>query len=212
MFEAIWPNPSFIKPFPSSSTPVSITTTPVYKLGDLLDQGLAAIPLIYPGGYSDVMLYTKEIFHCFGDPTMEMYTGLPTPFANVSITKNNGYIIVSVGEDATITFFNRTTGAIESFYGSDITYPDDNNLQVCISAHNKIPYIKEAGWLYIQNESISNTTTYHADHIKVGSNVTSIKPTGPVIISSGKTTLIGDTVQLEGETTIDLGAELEIKN
>lgn len=49
------------------------------------------------------------------------------------------------------------------------------------------------------------------DH-KVGSNVTSLKPTGPVIISSGKTTLIGDTVQLEGETTIDLGAELEIKN
>ena len=67
-------------------------------------------------------------------------------------------------------------------------------------------------YIMITEPSPDQATTYHADHIKVGSNVTSLKPTGPVIISSGKTTLIGDTVQLEGETTIDLGAELEIKN
>ena len=65
---------------------------------------------------------------------------------------------------------------------------------------------------YIQNETISETSTYHADQIKVGSNVTSLKPTGPVIITGGKTTLIGETVELNGETTINLGASLEIKN
>jgi hypothetical protein len=143
---------------------------------------------------------------------MEIFTDIPTPFASVSITKNNGNTIVNVGENATITFFNRTTGVIESFYGSSITYPFSNNIQVCISAHNKIPYVKEAGCHFIQNETITNTITYHADQIKVGSNVTSLKPTGPVIISGGKTTLVGDTVELDGETTIDLGSELEIKN
>lgn len=212
MFEAIWPNPSFIRPFPSDSTTISFTSTPIYKLGDFLDQGLAEIHTIYPGGSNDIVLHTKEIFHCFGDPAMEMYTDVPTPFTNLSITKNNGNTIVSVEEDATITFFNRTTGTIESFYGNSVTYPNDNNIQVCVSAHNKIPYVKEAGSLYIQNETISETSTYHADQIKVGSNVTSLKPTGPVIITGGKTTLIGETVELNGETTINLGASLEIKN
>lgn len=172
----------------------------------------AEIHTIYPGGSNDIVLHTKEIFHCFGDPAMEMYTDVPTPFTNLSITKNNGNTIVSVEEDATITFFNRTTGTIESFYGNSVTYPNDNNIQVCVSAHNKIPYVKEAGSLYIQNETISETSTYHADQIKVGSNVTSLKPTGPVIITCGKTTLIGETVELNGETTINLGASLEIKN
>lgn len=212
MFEAIWPNPSFIRPFPSGSTTISFTSTPIFKLGDFLDQGLAEIHTIYPGGGNDIVLHTKEIFHCFGDPAMEMHTDVPTPFTNVSISKNNGNTIVSVGEYATITFFNRTTGTIESFYGNSIIYPHDNNIQVCISAHNKIPYIKEAGCRYIQDETISNTAIFHADQIKVGSNVTSLMPTGPVIITGGKTTLVGDTVELDGGTTIELGAELEIKN
>ena len=211
MFEAIWPNPSFIRQFNSDST-LTFTQTPIYKLGDFFDQGLAAIHSIFPDGYDFGVTHTKEVFHCFGDPAMEMYTDVPTPFANVSITKNNGSTIVSVGENATITFFNRTTGTIESFYGNSVTYPNVNNIQVCISAHNKIPYIKEAGNFYIQNETISGVTTYHADQIIVGSNVTTLKPTGSVIISSGKTTLIGDTVELNGETTIESGAELEIKN
>ena len=212
MFEAIWPNPSFIKPFPSGVTPIQLTNTPVYRLGDLLDYGFTKIKDVYPGAYGDYILHTKEIFHYFGDPTMEIYTDVPTPFTNVSITKNNGNTIVSVGENATITFYNRTTGTIESFYGSSVTYPNNNNVQVCISAHNKIPYIKEAGCLFIQNVTITNNSTYHADQIKVGSNVTPLIPTGPVIVTNGKTTLIGDTIELNGETTIELGAELEIKN
>lgn len=96
--------------------------------------------------------------------------------------------------------------------GNSVTYANDSNIQVCISAHNKIPYVKEAGCLYIQDETISSTTTYHADQIKVGSNVTALMPTGPVVVTNGKTTLIGDTVELNGETTIELGAELKIKN
>ena len=37
-------------------------------------------------------------------------------------------------------------------------------------------------------------------------------PVHTVIITGGKTTLIGETVELNGETTINLGASLEIKN
>lgn len=65
---------------------------------------------------------------------------------------------------------------------------------------------------YIQNETITDTSTYHADQIIVGSCVTSLKPTGPVTVTSGKTMLIGDIIELDGEITINLGASIEIKN
>lgn len=143
---------------------------------------------------------------------MEIYTDVPTPFENVSIIKENGYWIVSVGEDATITFYNKLTGTIDSFYGNNITYPYNENIRLCISAHNKIPYVKEMGCIYIQNETIADTRTYNAYQIKVGSNVTTQMPEGQVVITNGKTLLIGNSVELCGETTVELGAELEIKN
>ena len=152
------------------------------------------------------------MLHYFGDPSMEIYTDVPTAFENVSITKENGYLIVSVGEDATITFYNISTGTIESFYGSNITYPDNDNLRVCISSHNKIPYIKEAGCIFIQNETISDTRTYHADQIKIGSSVTTQKPSGPVRFTNGKSKITAEEMELTEETTIEPGAELEINN
>lgn len=46
----------------------------------------------------------------------------------------------------------------------------------------------------------------------VGSNVTSSKPIGDVRFESGKTTITGNTIELQGGTIILQGAELEIKN
>lgn len=212
MFEAIWPTPSFIKPFPSGTQPTSFVNTPIYRLGDIMDQGFFVIPDIYPAVSDSALRLTKEMYHYFGDPAMEIYTDVPTAFENVSITKENGDLIVSVGEDATITFYNKSTGTIESFYGSNITYPDGDNLQVCITAHNKIPYIRESGCIFIQNEVISDTRTYHSDQIKIGSNVTSIKPSGPVHFTNGKTKITADEVELTEETIIEPGAVLEINN
>ena len=214
MISAIWPEPQFIKKFPNYNYSVSITDTPIYKLGDILDIGFEYIKIIYPNRTSSVYLHTKEIFHCFGDPAMELYTATPTSFNNAIVSKNEDTISVQPGENAIVTFYKPTTGEVESFTGTNIEYPISNDVKICISAHNKIPYIAEYvnGTLYIQNEIVSTDRTYMGNNIKVGSNVTSSKPIGDVRFESGKTTITGNTIELQGGTIILQGAELEIKN
>ncbi len=156
--------------------------------------------------------YTYELFHCFGDPSMMIYTDMPTPFSNASIIRQNGTISVNTGgETANITFYNRRTGLIETFYGTSMTYADDSEISVCISAHNKIPYI-DGGTLYIQNKTLTSNAYYEAKTIKVGNNVSTTQTQGDVNFSQGSYKLIGNLVELHPGTTISLGTAVEIRN
>lgn len=214
MISAIWPNPRFIKDFPKYENYVEITNTPIYKLGDILDIGFENIAKIFPKKTPIVYLHTKEIFHCFGDPAMEIYTATPTSFENAIVSKNGTTLYVQPGEDAIVSFYKPSTGEVESFSGTNIEYPTSDDVRICISAHNKIPYLAEYanGILYIQNEIISTNRTYMGNYIKVGANVTSSEPVGEVRLEGGKTTIKGNTIELHGGTTVLQGAQLEINN
>lgn len=83
-------------------------------------------------------------------------------------------------------------------------------ISVCVSAHNKIPYIETADILYIQNVTTTGTDTYNADYIKVGTAVTNEVPTGNVTLGGSQVTLKGKKVVLEGTTTVPLGTVLKI--
>ena len=211
MFDAIWPGNGYFKKFPYQNA-ISLSSSPTYRLGDILDIGLSEIQTIYSFCNDSVLRHTKEIFHCFGDPAMEIYTDTPTPFAHVSISKHNNFIDLSLQDSAKITFFNTLTGVIESYYGTSVSYPFSSNLRICVSKHNKIPLIIEQGNLYMQNEEIATSVDYEAETIKVGSNVTLLKSPGDVIIRSGTTKLKGETVELREGTTVEIGSQLEITN
>lgn len=159
-----------------------------------------------------VLLHTKRIFHCFGDPAMEIYTGKPTIFHDVSFSITNGVAHITVPEGGKITFYNSVTGNINAYDGSYIQYPYNSNLKITITGHNKIPFVIETGTIFIQNDTITDDISYEAPTIKVGSNVTTTKPNGEVIISSGVTRLKGNNVELSSGTTIEIGAHLEINN
>lgn len=212
MFDAIWPYPGFVKSFPHGSSILSLSTTPTYKLGDILDIGLLEISTIYTYSSYSILKHTKEIFHCFGDPAMEIYTDIPTPFDTLSVIKSNQTISVSLTKEATITFYNLSSGLVESYKGLNVSYPYSSNLRICISAHNKIPVIMDSNNLYIQNETIASSVNYEADTIKVGSNVTTLKTPGEVIVVGGTTKLKGKNIELSNGTTVALGAKLEITN
>ena len=212
MFDAIWPSNGYFKSFPHSHT-ISLSSTPAYRLGDILDIGLSHISTIYEYANTPMVLqHTKQIFHCFGDPAMEIYTEKPNIFNDVSFSVVNGVAHITVPEGGKITFYNPITGNINSYDGSSIQYPYNSNLRIAITGHNKVPLIIEAGTIFIQNEAIAEDVSYEAQTIKVGSNVTTAKPNGEVIISSGITKLKGNTVELSSGTTIELGAQLEINN
>lgn len=179
---------------------------------DTLDQGLARIPLLYENATDIVTRHTKEAFHLFGDPSMEIYTARPTPFNKVSVKKYNNYIHLTLQESAKMTFFNTSTGVVETFESTSVSYPYAIDLRICISKHNKIPLIIDKDVLCLQNEDITSSINYEADEIKVGTNVTTVKSPGDFVISSGNTVLKGNTVELHDNTLISASANVEISN
>ena len=55
---------------------------------------------------------------------------------------------------------------------------------------------------YIQNETLTGPVTYEATTIKIGSDVTTTKPTGPVVIDGGNVVLKAWTLVIKPNTTI----------
>ncbi len=214
MIDAIWPDPGlrikfFCRPSHMTSTPL-----PTYRLGQILDQGMQRMEETWPRLKQDkpYTIYTREVFHCFGDPSMRIYTELPTVFENISITRNSGNITVATGLTNTcISFYNRSTGDVVAYTGANATYNgNSDDVVVCVSAHNKIPYIDDPDVLYIQDETIDGPKSFNSNFIKVGENVTNMKATGEVIFKSGNISLNGNTVELDKGTTISKGANVEI--
>lgn len=215
MFDAIWPNPGLRINIPNK-TSGGQTPTPTYQLGQILNQGMERMNEVY--GMTTQARYTRKIFHCFGDPSMRIYTDVPTAFSSVTVNRGSDNITVSLsnGEKATITFYNLINGAFTSYVGSNVVFETKtaNYITVCISGHNKIPYIKQGVTpvdVYVQNETITGTKTYFGKIIKIGTNVTNSKTQGPVVIKSGATVnFYGNDVQIYPGTTIELGANVNI--
>ena len=215
MFESIWPSPGLLQTFGNPDYSGG-NFEPVYTLGMILAQGLEKASDLYHDANSNFVnaaQQQKELFECFGDPSMEIRTGNPTAFNNVSITRGSNSINVSLGSDSgRITFYNTSTGVVVAYQGSSATYSGDPSVtKVCIYGHNRIPYIDEPSY-FIQNETVTGNITINAGVIKSGSNVTNTKPQGPVYFNGGVINLNGSTVELNGETTVTIGTTLNINN
>lgn len=213
MFDAIWPVPGLRVAFPYVSGTGGVTPAPTYALGQILDQGMTRLSETYGTKSAKHMQYTWEVFHCFGDPSMRIYTALPTAFANVSITRNNGSVNVNIPSSACITFYNLVTNEVKSYIGTNAVYPTSytSNVTVCISGHNKIPYLDEGILpLYIQNTTVSGPVVYNGSVILVGNDVMPTIPEGPVVFQSGNITLTGNTVTIKPNTTINKNANFII--
>ncbi len=216
MFDAIWPDPGLRVVIPEATSSGGKTPAPTYQLGLILNQGMERMLEIY--GMTKEACCTRKIFHCFGDPSMRIYTNTPTDFSCVAVNRGSDNITVSLsnGESATITFYNLLNGKVISYEGSHAVHETKtpNYITVCISGHNKIPYIKQGLTpidIYVQNETITGTKTYIGKTIKIGTNVTNNKTQGPVVIKSGATVnFYGNDVQIYPETTIEPGAEVNI--
>lgn len=65
--------------------------------------------------------------------------------------------------------------------------------------------------LFIQNVTIDFPTDFIAPRIRVGSTVTDAQPYGPVVFTGTSVTLTADTVELHGETVVELGTNFSIE-
>ena len=166
----------------------------IRNLGDALHESM-----ISNFGATDVYhKHAHRITHYFGDPSMKMWTDVPTCI-NASITKEGTNIRVKT---------NGITGCKVTFCRiSDMTIIDTDKkimssqeevfdtktnepCYVTITKDNYIPYVGVARDLYLQNMSFNEDRTIHGVNITAGKNVTSDLTRGNVYVKKGKTTLL----------------------
>lgn len=215
MFDAIFPNPGLNSSITNEllNHPPTATPVPTYRLGQIMDQGIARMKEVWGDEFNGMERTIQQYFHLFGDPSMRFPTQKPSEYDSVSVERYNGTITVNVISDsATISFYNRKTGEVTAYYSSNISnFCGDEDIVVCVSGHNKIPYIDEPAVNYVQNETISGQyTNVNNNILKIGENITIEKDKGEVVFNDGVSLLKGNRVELNGGVTIKKGAILEI--
>lgn len=221
MFDAIWPDPGVDSKLYNF---LGMTTSPsrlreTTRLREILDQGLRRMEETWGQswrGNSISTQFTREIFHCFGDPGMRIYTDVPTEFKKLSITCDVYKVRVDLGSGAgDIAFYDERTEEIRFYTGRSAEYSGDpRHVRVCVSGHNKIPFIGCPVFpdiYYIQNETVQGPKHYKSDVIRAGSQVTDDKPSGEVVFDGGEIKVSGHRLILDRGTTIKPGTKFEVQ-
>ena len=216
MFDGIWPGNELRIQMKYDSDTISRIQYPEYEIGRLLDLGTEymeevgmANTFALPGfnllNNEYNIQYQREIYHCFGDPSMMIYTDVPQSFQNPQITYKNGKVYISTTEDdVRISFYTPSSNHVDSYIGNYIEYPTTaDSVYICLDKHNYIPFVQTYHKdLFIQNETISEHRSYLGKSILVGNHVTNAKPTGDVYIQGADIKMEGENVMLMPGTTI----------
>ena len=215
MFDAIWPDPGLSIHIPNQNNSFSSTPSPTYELGQILCQGLVRLAETY-GFTNKYTKYTSEIFHCFGDPSMRINTTVPTAYDSVSIVRDGNTISIALGEDdiARITAYDPISGEIQSRLSNwgTIYTAHPSETAICISGHNRIPYVEIPDVKYFQNTNITGVINETHDVIKMGNHVTSTIEAGDVTTSNADITLKAKEIILDSGTEISIGSTLKTIN
>ena len=166
--------------------------------------------------YNLELYYSHNLIGC---PETQMWTASPTKFSSATVTKNGSTVTVSTGSvnNCIICVMSSSDNGSSYFQVDTLTSGKTfNNVPspyyVTITKHNYIPYMYSSD-SYIQNETFIGIQTINANNVTAGSNVTTSKPTGPVIIQSGANVTINadGTTILNNSFEVQSGGVLEIK-
>ena len=158
----------------------------------------------------------KSFFHdslsqgYLGDPSLELWTGMPQDYTNISITRGNGSITVSgIGVDSTtVSICGNSTADIslaKRNYLTNFSITISNispNCLVMLHKHNMIPYIAP---LVMQNETLKNSQYVIASDVTAGRSVDSDRTYGDVTVKSG----IEYEIEASGTVTLEDGFNVE---
>lgn len=152
-----------------------------------------------------------------GDPEMPIYTTDPKKFNKLSVNVQNGELSIDTGVDGCRICIMSAHDIGQSYHKvwenvrniSVTDFPSD--VSICVTKKNYIPFHIVRGC--IQNETLSGETEFVWPDIKIGSDITPLLESGPVIFSKGSVTKIkARTTTIEAGTKIEKGAEITITN
>ncbi len=153
-----------------------------------------------------------------GDPEMPVFTWTPQIFTNVNVSFSNGSLSVTTGvSDCRICVSSVADSGDSYFELSDSTNSAtfsgvNDDCYLCITKTGYVPYVARVGTsVFLQNETIKNDLRIFSTMTDAGSNVTSLKPQGPVSIEKGKLSVRSQgNVTLKNDFEVKLGTELDI--
>lgn len=150
---------------------------------------------------------------CGGDPSLEIWTDTISKFPNIDVSFENGILNVDtrVVEDYTLTLFSQT----DSNYfkkviveGKTVSVTDvPASFVMSLNKHNYMPLVYNVsdGDIYVQNENYALVRKLVGNNIYIGSDVTSTKSQGDVVVKSGAEL----NIDAKGKTIINNGFKIE---
>ena len=216
LFDAIYPTPGLRPIFPSHNYSYPQESSPCLRLGQILDRGCLIMDQTW-GKSPTYRLYTKEVFHLFGDPSMQIRTEVPTPFEGIIVNRNSSTVSVSRSQrDGKITLYDALANKVMVTNSLNIDYrcQDPYQVSVSVTASNRIPFLDISfgnSTIYIQNEKFSFSKKLKGKKVIIGSSVTDKKDTGDVIFEKGKYVISGKNIVIGPGTKIEKGTEIVFK-
>lgn len=136
--------------------------------------------------------YNALSYICGGDPTLEIWTGTPHSYCDVTFVKNGSSLTISspsFSSNDIISIVSASGELIQklTMTGTSCTFTaPSGNFYVAVKRHNYYPYVVYCSLdNYMQNETIETDSYYYASPLNIGYNVTTAKPYGNVSVKSG---------------------------
>ncbi len=192
----------------------------LWNIGNLnIQSHIQVINSVYSGNPDTIALnklkakYNALISICGSDPTLEIWTGTPHLYNDVTLAKNGSSITISspsFSSNDKVSIVSASGELIRkpTMSGTSCTFtPPTSNFYVAVSRHNYYPYTVYCSLdNYMQNETIETDSYYYASPLNIGYDVTTAKPNGNVTVKSGTKLTIQNG---SGGVTIKNGFECE---
>ena len=217
MFDAIYPEPGLRPSFPNGNTSYTATSHPIYRIGQIMDQGFLNMDKSWGPGIT-YGLYTREVFHIFGDPSMYIRTDVPTEFTDITVKRDPSCVnVTNLSGEGRIAIYDKSKNKVYFTKKTHISYKcdDPSMVSVSVTGPNKIPFLDLANGdedIFIQNEKLSLSKNISGKTVKIGSSVTDVKEEGEVVFEKGRYVITGDKIYIGPGTKITKESQIKFKN
>lgn len=145
-----------------------------------------------------------------GDPELEVWTGTPTTYAGISISRTDNMVFVNNLNDSCIVAYCDNKGHQYKEWANGSTSKSVSpNSSVMVYRHNALPLIMP---LMLQNETITKSRYVIASTVEAGNSIDDNRTSGDVRIASGADYRIEATgdVKLHGGFSVERGASFSV--
>lgn len=176
-----------------------------YKLGDA--EGWSKYCYISDSTFEMRVVMTHNLL---GDPELEVWTGTPTTYAGISISRTDNMVFVNNLNDSCIVAYCDNKGHQYKEWANGSTSKSVSpNSSVMVYRHNALPLIMP---LMLQNETITKSRYVIASTVEAGNSIDDNRTSGDVRIASGADYRIEATgdVKLHGGFSVERGASFSV--